>query len=71
MNGWRGRSREDLRVGWTRVRLGLPKTGGIATTTATTTMMSVYRRGGSVHLYRLLFEGSLEYIRFRIYIYIS
>lgn len=24
-----------LRVGWTRVRLGLPKTGGIATMTTT------------------------------------
>lgn len=64
MNRWRGRSKEVLRVGWTRVRLGLPKTGGIATTT----MMSVYRRGRSVHLYRLLFEGSLGYIRFGIYI---
>lgn len=59
-----------LRVGWTRVRLGLPKTGGIATTTATTTIMSVYRRGRSVRLYRLRFEGSLGYIRFGIYIYI-
>lgn len=68
MNRWRGRSKEVLRVGWTRVGLGLPKTGGIATTTATTTMMSVYRRGRSVYLYRLLFEGSLGYIRFGIYI---
>lgn len=59
-----------LRVGWTRVRLGLPKTGGIATTTATTTMMSVYRRGRSAHLYRLIFEGSLGEVRFGIYIYI-
>lgn len=71
MKRCRGRSKEYLRVGWTRVRLGLPKTGGIATTTATTTMMSVYMRGRSVHLYRLLFEGSLGYIRFGIYIYIS
>lgn len=70
MNRCRGRSKEYLRVGWTRVRLGLPKTSGIATTTATRMMMSVYRRGRSVHLYRLLFEGSLGYIRFGIYIYI-
>lgn len=41
---------EVLRVDWTRVGLGLPKTGGIATTTATTTMMSVYRRGRSFYL---------------------
>lgn len=66
MNRCRGRSKEVLRVGWTRVRLGLPKTGGIATTT----MMSVYRKGRSVHLYRLRFEGSLGYIRFGIYVYI-
>lgn len=60
-------TKEVLRVGWTRVRLGLPKIGGIATTTATTTMMSVYRRGRSVRLYRLRFECSLRYIRFGIY----
>lgn len=66
MNRWRGRSKEVLRVGWTRVGLGLPKPGGIATTT----MMSVYRRGRSVHLYCLRFEGSLGYIRFGIYVYI-
>lgn len=68
-NEGRGRSKEVLGVGCTRVRLGLPKTGGIETTTATTTIMSVYRRGRPVHLYRLLFEGSLRYIRFGIYIY--
>lgn len=68
MNICRGRSKEYLRMGWTRVRLGLPKTGGIETTTATTTIMSVYRRGRSVRLYRLRFECSLVYIRFGIYI---
>lgn len=51
-NEWRERSKEVLRVGWTRVRLGLPKTSRIATTTTT---MSIEPRDRSTDLCRLYY----------------
>lgn len=71
MKRCRGRSKEVLRVGWTRVRLGLPNAGGIATTTATTTMVSVYSRGRFVQISTVYYSRVLWGISDLGYIYIS